>query len=112
MSPMRDGRETAAKRGYGARWQKVRKAYLAAHPLCVECEKRGIVTLATDLDHIIPHNGDMKVFWDNKNWQGLCHEDHSRKTAREDQGFGNKGGKVDAACGVDGVPTDGRHHWR
>lgn len=26
----------AAKRGYNRRWQKVSKAYLQAHPLCVE----------------------------------------------------------------------------
>ena len=24
------------------------------------------------LDHIVPHKGDMKVFWDRANWQGLC----------------------------------------
>nr|DAK90259.1 MAG TPA: HNH endonuclease bacteriophage, HNH Endonuclease, DNA.52A [Caudoviricetes sp.] len=27
--------------------------------------------------------------WDQSNWQALCHECHSRKTAKENGGFGN-----------------------
>jgi 5-methylcytosine-specific restriction protein A len=30
----------------------------------------------------------MALFWDSSNWQPLCHECHSSKTAREDGGFG------------------------
>ena len=30
----------AAKRGYNRRWQKARKSYLEAHPLCVQCAKK------------------------------------------------------------------------
>jgi 5-methylcytosine-specific restriction protein A len=81
-----------AERGYGGRWQRTRAGYLRRHPLCVECEKAGRVTVATDLDHIIPHKGDMVAFWDSSNWQGLCKPCHSRKTATEDGGFGNRGG--------------------
>ncbi len=40
---------------------------------------------ATDVDHIVPYRGNMKVFWDRSNWQALCHRRHSRKTRREDQ---------------------------
>ncbi|MFR3634507.1 MAG: HNH endonuclease [Sutterella sp.] len=36
-----------------------------------------------------PHKGDMALFWDQSNWQPLCHTCHSKKTAREDGGFGN-----------------------
>ncbi len=54
----------------------------------MECERRGKVKLATEVDHIIPHKGDMSLFWDPSNWQSLCHACHSRKTAREDGGFG------------------------
>lgn len=76
-------RGNSTQRGYGTRWQKARKAYLAKHPLCVHCEKDGRTALATDLDHIVPHRGDMKLFWDFKNnVQGLCHSCHSRKTGR------------------------------
>lgn len=53
------------------------------------CEEEGRVKAATDLDHINPHKGDMVLFWDKDNWQGLCHSHHSQKTATEDGGFGN-----------------------
>ena len=75
---------SASSRGYGKKWQAARKQYLAAHPLCVECMKKGRYTKATDVDHIIPHRGDPKLFWDRDNWQALCHSCHSRKTGRED----------------------------
>lgn len=80
---------SSAARGYGYKWQRIRARILAAHPLCVECEKRGIIKLATDVDHIRPHKGNPFLMWDEDNLQPLCHECHSRKTAREDGGFGN-----------------------
>ncbi|CRM71346.1 HNH endonuclease [Pseudomonas sp. 25 E 4] len=82
-------RETSAQRGYSYKWQQARKAYLAKHPLCVECERQGLVVAATDLDHVVAHKGDKAVFWDSSNWQPLCHPCHSRKTASEDGGWGN-----------------------
>lgn len=62
------------------------------HPFCVECEKEGREEPATQTDHIIPHKGDMKLFWDRKNWQGLCDHHHSVKTDKEDGGFGRRRG--------------------
>lgn len=88
--PIQAQRGTTAERGYGYRWQQARAGYLNKHPLCVECEKEGRVEVATDLDHIVPHKGDMEKFWQRENWQGLCKRHHSEKTAREDGGFGNK----------------------
>ena len=84
-------RGTSAQRGYGYKWQKASKAYLAAHPLCVHCKERDVVTPATVVDHIIPHRGDMTLFWDRSNWQSLCKTHHDIKTATEDGGFGRKG---------------------
>ena len=81
-------RGSAAARGYGAKWRRARAAYLAAHPLCCKCGARGIVAAATVVDHIKPHRGDMKLFWDRKNWQPLCKEHHDRKTATEDGRWG------------------------
>lgn len=75
--------ETAHKRGYGHKWRVARASYLAKHPLCVHCERQGIITVATDLDHIIPHRGDKAVFWDHDNWQPLCKSCHSVKTQNE-----------------------------
>jgi len=82
-------RGSSNERGYTYRWQQSSKGYLAKHPLCVHCEQQDRVTVATDVDHIVPHRGDMVLFWDRANWQGLCHPCHSAKTAKEDGGFGN-----------------------
>ena len=82
-------RETASKRGYNYAWQQARKKYLLDNPLCVHCEKNNRLTPATVVDHIKPHRGDAKLFWDKNNWQSLCASCHSVKTAKEDGGFGN-----------------------
>src|SRR5699024_6785952 len=68
----------------GSRWQKASKAFLQSHPLCAECRKQGRYTKATVVDHIVPHRGDQKLFWDRSNWQPLCKACHDRKTWRED----------------------------
>lgn len=86
-------RESSTARGYGYKWQQARKGWLAKHPLCIHCQARGLVVVATDVDHIVPHKGDMTLFWDRGNWQSLCGPCHSAKTAREDGGFGNSQAK-------------------
>lgn len=75
---------SASSRGYGSKWRRVSKSYLEAHPLCEECRKRGIYTKATVVDHIVPHRGDQKLFWDQSNYQALCKKCHDRKTFNED----------------------------
>ncbi len=72
----------SAARGYDAQWQVARIVFLAAQPLCVICEAEGRSTLATVVDHVIPHRGDPVVFWDEANWQPLCKPCHDAKTAR------------------------------
>lgn len=78
-----EGRLSAAKRGYGHRWRKLRDMVLCRSPVCqtVGCNK-----IATNVDHIIPKPmGDDSM----TNLQALCHSCHSRKTATEDGAFGN-----------------------
>lgn len=74
-------RGTAHQRGYTAQWRIARRAFLAAHPLCVRCKEQGRLTPATVVDHIIPHRGDQRLFWDETNWQPLCKRCHDKKTA-------------------------------
>jgi 5-methylcytosine-specific restriction enzyme A len=79
-----------AKRGYDRKWTRYRKVYLAYHPFCVDPRRiHGPLVPSEEVDHIIPHCGDMILFWDPANHQALCTTCHSRKTAREDGGFGN-----------------------
>ena len=72
----------ADARGYDTRWRKARKAFLQLHPLCAECMKEGKLTPSTVVDHIVPHRGDPRLFWDEKNWQPLCKDCHDRKTGQ------------------------------
>ena len=76
-------RGSAASRGYGGKWRKARLAYLAHHPLCRPCQAAKRVTVATIVDHIVPHKGDMRLFWDHDNWQPICQPCHDTKTWQE-----------------------------
>ncbi len=73
-------RDSANERGYDSRWRKARKLFLRKHPLCASCMKENKLTPATVVDHIIPHRGDAKLFWDESNWQPLCKDCHDHKT--------------------------------
>ena len=76
---------------YGStRWRKLRLIVLNHNPYCAECTRNDCVSAATEVDHIKPHDGDKKLMWDVDNLQGLCHQCHSRKTVKEDGGFGNR----------------------
>jgi 5-methylcytosine-specific restriction protein A len=46
------------------------------------CYDTGRVTLANVVDHVVPHQGDDRLFWDEVgNWQSLCFACHSRKSS-------------------------------
>lgn len=40
------------------------------------CAAEGKVVAANVVDHIVPHKGDEKLFWDEDNWQALCPPHH------------------------------------
>lgn len=89
-------RQSSTQRGYNYKWQKASKAFLKKHPLC-ECENCQAGKLQVKesevVDHIIPHEGDMKLFWDRNNWQAMSKPCHDKKTATEDGGFRGKPAK-------------------
>lgn len=73
-------RGSAAARGYGRRWQALRKLVLHEQPIC---EMPGCGMMATDVDHIL---AKAKGGTDERgNLRALCHACHSRKTGREDK---------------------------
>ncbi len=77
---------TSTQRGYGYKWQQARAGWLSKHPLCVYCEREGRVMAASVVDHIIPHRGDMTLFWaSDTNWQGLCATCHNTTKSREER---------------------------
>ena len=81
-------RPNCSQRGYTHKWHLYRNHYLTQHPLCRICQAEGRVTAANVVDHIIPHKGDMRLFWEPTNHQPLCTFHHNQKTAKEDGGFG------------------------
>lgn len=86
------------------RWRKKRAEQLRVEPLCRYCRKRGLAVEATVADHIIPHKGDLKLFWEGK-LASLCASCHSKVKALEEQGKGQIGGDTQ------GNPIDPNHHW-
>ena len=72
-------RPTAAQRGYGSAWRQARAAFLKIND---RCAWRGCTSGATVVDHIKPHRGDMRLFWDRTNWQPLCASCHNRRKQR------------------------------
>jgi 5-methylcytosine-specific restriction protein A len=82
----------------GRRLQRIRAAHLRANPLCVHCMAKGIVTAATQVDHITALvNGGADV---EKNRQGLCDECHRIKTAAD------LGHTARRTTGADGWPVE------
>lgn len=96
-----------------ARWRRERAAFLRRHPLCLECHRNGQLVQATQVDHIIPHVGNLQAFWTQRNWQPLCESHHSAKTWRETVGATDHQRKTPAnrAGGrFSGVHNSGRQH--
>lgn len=83
-TPSRQARRALATNS--AAWLALRQQVLNREPLCRCCAARGVIRAATDVDHI---DGDASNN-DDANLQPLCRRCHSRKTAREDGGFGNR----------------------
>src|SRR5262245_8133839 len=85
-------RGSASARGYDRTWAFIRKAFLAQHPCCgdrpnhlppvmSQCHERGLVVPATQVDHVVPHKGNTKLFHDlENNGQSLCASCGARKS--------------------------------
>ena len=71
-------RSSSNERGYDYQWHKLRNYILAKEPLCRKCQAEGLVMIATEVHHI-----DGNVYnLDESNLEPLCHECHSRETAK------------------------------
>jgi 5-methylcytosine-specific restriction protein A len=59
----------------------LRAQVLAQQPLCTICLEQHRVTLATVVDHRIPHRGDERLAFDIDNLRPLCAFHHGQITA-------------------------------
>jgi 5-methylcytosine-specific restriction endonuclease McrA len=68
-----------------ARWQRLRMAVLVRD--LFTCQWPGCGRIEADTsqlvaDHVVPHRGDERLFWDEGNLQGLCKAGHDGPKAR------------------------------
>ena len=77
-----DRRESAYRRGYDKRWEKFRVRYLHEHPLCVDCLAKHRMTPASEVHHIRKLRDYPQLKYTESNLMALCHECHSKRTAR------------------------------
>jgi 5-methylcytosine-specific restriction endonuclease McrA len=69
------------------------------------CQVQNRLTVATVVDHIVPHKGDQALFWDHANWQSLCKRCHDSLKQKQEHG-------KTVGCDASGVPIDPEHHWK
>jgi 5-methylcytosine-specific restriction enzyme A len=91
-------------RWYGlAIWQKRRASQLKKQPLCEMCKESGIVTIATVANHVTPHKGNERLFFEGE-LNSLCENHHNSSVAQiERHGFIRE-------IGIDGWPVDIANH--
>lgn len=85
-----------------ARWRKLRARKLTSDPLCVYCFQRSVFVPATVVDHVTPHRGVERLFWDAGNLQSLCKACHDGRKQRDERSADRMN-----AVGLDGYPTTG-----
>jgi len=76
-------RERSADLYHTAQWTRLSAAFRATHPLCAECQRRGIIKAATVVDHITPYPICKDYFFDRSNLQALCDECNHEKGQRD-----------------------------
>lgn len=89
-------------------WRDLRAQQLAIEPTCRMCRAAGRTTLATVCDHVVPHRGDLELFWKGP-FQSLCDQapfrcHSSRKQRIEALGY-------EPGCDASGRPIDPGHPW-
>lgn len=67
---------------YDWKWRQASLRFRQQHPLCAECEREGKTTPSQCVDHIVPHRGNLELFWNEENWSALCDGHHRSKTAK------------------------------
>lgn len=64
-------------------WKKLRNSYIAEHPLCEECMKKGKITPAEEVHHKIPflsgstYQEQINLAYDYNNLMSVCSKCHA-----------------------------------
>ena len=67
-----------------SKWRKLRLVALGRDSWCCRrCDEKGIITIATLVDHIVPTKVDWELRLDIDNLQAMCDECHNIKTAED-----------------------------
>jgi len=74
-------RDLETRKRYGRAWKRIRDRYIAAHPLCEQCEANGRLTPAQEVHHIKPLSEGGGH--DEHNLMALCSACHSGITLSE-----------------------------
>jgi 5-methylcytosine-specific restriction endonuclease McrA len=67
---------------YDSDWERYRLKFLKVNDKCYCCGNPSNV-----VDHIVPHKGDVKLFWKEENYMPLCDSCHNTITARFDKNY-------------------------
>lgn len=105
-------RNVAAREAYQylyrtQRWKRLRARQLRKHPYCQCPHHEGQHVPAQVVDHIVPHKGNLRLFFDRKNLQSLtntCHVVHKQSSERGGKGF-------DVGCDEQGFPLNQDAAW-
>lgn len=99
------GRSDYARLYNKRRWRRLRVWHRQREPLCRKCKEHGIITPVAIVDHIIPHRGDLHLFFDERNLQSLCVDCHDKIKARDERAGVTWLREIDAS----GWPVDPKH---
>lgn len=110
---MPTGKQRSARPAYNEwyksrRWKKLRLEILAQQRWCQCPHHKGKYVKAQVVDHIIPHKGDSRLFWDRTNLQALTKECHDKFKQSEEKG----GRGFNQGCDAQGNPLNDLDHWK
>jgi len=74
-------RDPETNKRYGRAWRRIRDRYIAAHPLCEQCQQTGRLTPAQEVHHVLPLS--QGGTHDEDNLMALCTACHSGITLAE-----------------------------
>jgi len=88
-------------------WQRLRAEQLRKYPYCQCPHHKEKKELAAVVDHISPHKGNRRLFFDRNNLQSMtktCHDAFKQSQERGGAGF-------DKGCDEMGQPLNKEHSW-